>query len=174
MNQPLLHWRRPPTTQLPLRGAATRLPVFRGARHRVALVTEYYYPHQGGVCEHVHFLAAELRRRGHHVDIITSALGDAPNEPRFRDVLRNDHEALMVPCGDPSGLAAALARVLDDPALRRRLSTECRSCVSRYGWPAVTDDVVAVYGEVTTRSLMDSVVGHEPLATRAVRVAVRS
>ena len=39
---------------------------------RIALVTEYYYPHLGGVCEHVHFFAREARRRGHHVDVITS------------------------------------------------------------------------------------------------------
>src|SRR5688500_9535268 len=39
---------------------------------RIALVTEYYYPHLGGVCEHVHFFAREARRLGHHVDIITS------------------------------------------------------------------------------------------------------
>src|SRR3954462_7679238 len=48
---------------------------------RIALVTEYYYPHLGGVCEHVHFFAREARRRGHHVDIITSNLGDAPEQP---------------------------------------------------------------------------------------------
>ena len=46
---------------------------------RIALVTESYYPHVGGVCEHVHFLAREVRRRGHHVDIVTSNLpGAAP------------------------------------------------------------------------------------------------
>ncbi len=39
---------------------------------RIALVTEFYYPHLGGICEHVHFFAREARRRGHHVDIITS------------------------------------------------------------------------------------------------------
>ncbi len=44
---------------------------------RIALVTEYYYPHLGGVCEHVHFFAREARRRGHHVDIITSNLAGA-------------------------------------------------------------------------------------------------
>src|SRR3954463_1921958 len=44
---------------------------------RIALVTEYYYPHLGGVCEHVHFFAREARRRGHHVDIITSTLSSA-------------------------------------------------------------------------------------------------
>ncbi|MBL0171947.1 MAG: glycosyltransferase family 4 protein [Gemmatimonadaceae bacterium] len=48
---------------------------------RIALVSEYYYPHFGGVCEHVHFLARELRTRGHEVDIVTSRIGNAPDEP---------------------------------------------------------------------------------------------
>jgi phosphatidyl-myo-inositol alpha-mannosyltransferase len=48
---------------------------------KIALVTEYYYPHFGGVCEHVHYLAAELRARGHEADIVTSQIGDAPEEP---------------------------------------------------------------------------------------------
>lgn len=46
---------------------------------RIALVTEYYYPHLGGVCEHVHYFAREARERGHHVDVITSEIpGAAP------------------------------------------------------------------------------------------------
>jgi phosphatidylinositol alpha-mannosyltransferase len=44
---------------------------------RIALVTEYYYPHLGGICEHVHFFAREARRLGHDVDVITSTLPDA-------------------------------------------------------------------------------------------------
>lgn len=48
---------------------------------RIALVTEYYYPHLGGVCEHVHFFARQARRLGHHVDVITSNLDEAPPEP---------------------------------------------------------------------------------------------
>src|SRR5579872_3286852 len=48
---------------------------------RIALVTEYYYPHLGGVCEHVHFFARELRRRGHHVDVITSHIPGAEEQP---------------------------------------------------------------------------------------------
>jgi len=50
-------------------------------RLRIALVTEYYYPHLGGVCEHVHFFAREARRRGHHVDIITSNIRGAEPQP---------------------------------------------------------------------------------------------
>jgi phosphatidylinositol alpha-mannosyltransferase len=48
---------------------------------RIALVTEYYYPHLGGICEHVHFFAREARRLGHHVDIITSKIDGASEEP---------------------------------------------------------------------------------------------
>src|SRR5215212_10504273 len=48
---------------------------------RIALVTEYYYPHLGGICEHVHFFAREARALGHHVDIITSNLPGAVPEP---------------------------------------------------------------------------------------------
>ncbi len=47
---------------------------------RIALVTEYYYPHLGGICEHVHFFTQEARRMGHHVDIITSHIPRAVDE----------------------------------------------------------------------------------------------
>jgi phosphatidyl-myo-inositol alpha-mannosyltransferase len=50
-------------------------------RLRIALVTEYYYPHLGGVCEHVHFFAREARRLGHEVDIITSRIPGAVEQP---------------------------------------------------------------------------------------------
>ena len=80
-------------------------------RHRVALVTEYYYPHQGGVCEHVHFLAAELRRRGHRVDILTSSIAGAPNEP---GVIRLGHSVPVYGNG-------SLARITVGAGLRRQM-----------------------------------------------------
>ena len=39
---------------------------------RIGIVSQSYYPRYGGVTEHVHALAHELRRRGHEVTIITS------------------------------------------------------------------------------------------------------
>ncbi|MEO5617893.1 MAG: glycosyltransferase family 4 protein [Candidatus Eisenbacteria bacterium] len=39
---------------------------------KVGIVTQSYYPRYGGVTEHVHHTALELRRRGHDVTIITS------------------------------------------------------------------------------------------------------
>src|SRR3954471_22317772 len=60
----------------------TTLPSLDTARRlRIGIVTEYYYPHLGGICEHVHFFAREARARGHHVDIITSNLAGAVPEP---------------------------------------------------------------------------------------------
>ncbi len=41
---------------------------------RIALVTEFYFPHLGGVTEHVHNLAKRLISLGHHAIIITSLM----------------------------------------------------------------------------------------------------
>jgi phosphatidyl-myo-inositol alpha-mannosyltransferase len=43
---------------------------------RVALVTEFYYPHLGGVTEHVHNLARTLIQSGHHAIVITSHMAE--------------------------------------------------------------------------------------------------
>ena len=43
-----------------------------GRALRVALVTEYFYPHFGGVTEHVQNLAVHLRASGHAAVVITS------------------------------------------------------------------------------------------------------
>jgi len=49
---------------------------------RIALVTEFYHPHLGGVTEHVHYLAEEFRRRGHTAWVVTSHMdGEAKDEP---------------------------------------------------------------------------------------------
>jgi phosphatidylinositol alpha-mannosyltransferase len=66
------------------------LPFSRDERPlRIALVTEYYYPHLGGICEHVHFFAREARRRGHHVDVITSHIPGAEEQPHVIRVGRS-------------------------------------------------------------------------------------
>jgi phosphatidylinositol alpha-mannosyltransferase len=49
---------------------------------RIGIVSQSYYPRYGGVTEHVHHTAVELRRRGHQVTIITSRFrrGEAPSD----------------------------------------------------------------------------------------------
>jgi phosphatidylinositol alpha-mannosyltransferase len=80
-------------------------------RLRIAQVTEYYYPHLGGICEHVHFLAREARLRGHHVDIITSNLEGA----------REAADVIRVGRSVPIYSNGSLARITVGRALRRQV-----------------------------------------------------
>ena len=76
--------RHPTLPELP------HLPVVQDGRTlRIALVTEYYYPHLGGICEHVHFFAREARRRGHHLDVVTSHIPGAQDQPNVIRVGRS-------------------------------------------------------------------------------------
>jgi phosphatidyl-myo-inositol alpha-mannosyltransferase len=50
---------------------------------RIALVSEFYYPHLGGVTEHVHHLALEFLRRGHDVTVITANMAGQRADPPF-------------------------------------------------------------------------------------------
>ena len=57
---------------------------------RIALVSEFYYPHLGGMTEHVHNLALHFRRWGHHAVIISSRVsGDHEERDGVRYVGRS-------------------------------------------------------------------------------------
>ncbi len=45
---------------------------------KIALVSEYFYPHLGGITEHLFFLSKELLTRGYEVSIITGHMGQDP------------------------------------------------------------------------------------------------
>ena len=104
-------------------------------RLRIAQVTEYYYPHLGGICEHVHFLAREARLRGHHVDIITSNLTGATDTP---NVIRVGRSIPVYGNG-------SLARVTVGRGLRRQM----REVLRRGAY-----DIVHVHGLAPTLPLL--------------------
>ena len=84
---------------------------------RVALVTEFYYPHLGGVTEHVHNLALTLQRSGHHAIIITSSMtcsGDHQPDPDPDYVHRVGTSRVIYSAG-------SFARVTTGVGLRRRI-----------------------------------------------------
>jgi len=88
---------------------------------RIALVTEYYFPHLGGVTEHVHNLALQLRRRGHPTIVVT---GKMERPPRCVDL---DHDAtdpdfvFRVGTSRTIYSAGSFARVTTGVGLRREL-----------------------------------------------------
>lgn len=66
----------------------------------------------------------------------------------FRFVLRGGRAGELFPNGDHAALAAAAARLLDDPPLRARLSVAATEAVRAYDWLVVARDVVKVYQAV--------------------------
>ncbi|MCS6779290.1 MAG: glycosyltransferase family 4 protein [Geminicoccaceae bacterium] len=64
---------------------------------------------------------ALLEAMAHGLAIVTTPVG------AHREAVVHEREALLVPPGDPAALAAAIARLIDDPALRDRLGAAARA-----------------------------------------------
>jgi phosphatidyl-myo-inositol alpha-mannosyltransferase len=66
----------------------------------------------------------------------------------FRKVLRRGQAGELFPTGNAAELAAAAARLLDEPERRAGLSAAASAAVRVYDWPVVARDVVRVYEAV--------------------------
>jgi phosphatidylinositol alpha-mannosyltransferase len=66
----------------------------------------------------------------------------------FRQVLRGGQAGELFPTGDPAALAAATARLLDNPGHRASLSAAASVAVREFDWSVVARDVVRVYQAV--------------------------
>ena len=71
----------------------------------------------------------------------------ASDIPGFDEVVTPGEDGLLVPPGDAGALAAALERLLDDPAAAGRLAGAGRLRAAAADWPAVMDRLEAVYAE---------------------------
>ena len=73
---------------------------------------------------------------------------DCPTGPR--EIIRPDVDGILIPPEDPAALAAALARLMDDDALRHRLGGRAAEVVDRFSvdrimamWEAIVADALA-------------------------------
>jgi len=67
--------------------------------------------------------------------------------PSIREILRDGANALLVPPGDPSALAAAVDRVLTDPELAARLARAALDDVPNYSWDRRAELLEALFTE---------------------------
>jgi phosphatidylinositol alpha-mannosyltransferase len=81
---------------------------------RIAIVTQAYYPQKGGVSEHVHHTAVELRKLGHATDVITSRFG---SEKGGTDGVLRVGNNILVPC------LGAFANMNAGPRLAREIGS---------------------------------------------------
>ncbi|GIH22917.1 GDP-mannose-dependent alpha-(1-2)-phosphatidylinositol mannosyltransferase [Acrocarpospora phusangensis] len=72
----------------------------------------------------------------------------ASDIPAFRRVLGDGQAGALFATGDAAALAREAARMLDDQALRAKLSAEARLAVRKYDWSTVARDVLRVYETV--------------------------
>jgi glycosyltransferase involved in cell wall biosynthesis len=68
-------------------------------------------------------------------------LGSGPGGVAVRD----GDAILLVPRDDPAALAAALARLADNPDLRARLAAGARAVGARIAWPTLAEETAAIY-----------------------------
>ncbi len=75
--------------------------------------------------------------------VIATPVGSVP------EAIRHEQTGLLVAVGDPGGLAAAIRRLLDDPALGERLATAARAhALAHYTAPAMARAYEALYSEI--------------------------
>jgi glycosyltransferase-like protein len=68
--------------------------------------------------------------------------------PVFQEFLTPGRDALMVPLGDASALASALATVLDDPQLAARLRAAALATAQSYSWARSAAEHQAIYASI--------------------------
>jgi phosphatidylinositol alpha-mannosyltransferase len=73
----------------------------------------------------------------------------ASDIPGYDEVVRPDVDGLLVPARDPAALAAAVARVLDQPGLAGRLAAGGRERAASFDWGVVVERLEAIYLRAT-------------------------
>ena len=98
---------------------------------KICLVSDIYYPHPGGVSEHIYHLAQHLRKRGHTVKILTADYGDNKGYDH-PDILRVGR-AIPVPANKSTGMIT----------IGRNLSEEIKGILDRERF-----DVIHMHGPI--------------------------
>jgi len=72
----------------------------------------------------------------------------ASDLPALREVLTDEENALLVPPGEPDGLARAIERLLGDPALADCLRGRAFADVAAYTWDRRAERIIEAAGRV--------------------------
>lgn len=88
---------------------------------RIALVTEFYYPHLGGVTEHVHNLAKVYNAAGHPTIVVTSRMTMPQGTPDAHEYQKDEEFVRRVGTSCVIYSSGSFARITAGWRLRRRL-----------------------------------------------------
>ena len=88
---------------------------------RIALVTEFYYPHLGGVTEHVHNLAKVYNAAGHHAIVVTSQMTTPRGAPDAHEYEQDEDFVRRIGTSRIIYSSGSFARITTGWGLRRQL-----------------------------------------------------
>jgi glycosyltransferase involved in cell wall biosynthesis len=136
---------RVPSARLVVVGDGPHLPALRRAARRLGLEHAVEFAGFLPLAEKVRWLrqawvlVQPSPKEGWGLTVVEAgACGTAvvaADSPGLRDSVRRDETGLLVPWGDDARLAEALARVLEDGALRARLAAAGEKWAARFTWP---------------------------------------
>lgn len=69
----------------------------------------------------------------------------ASDFPSVREVLRDGHNALLVPPNDPTAMGAAVNRLLDQPELAARLGSQARRDAANHTWDRRAERILSAF-----------------------------
>ncbi len=130
------------------RGAVERLPP--DVRERVmflGVLPNRELPPVHAACDA--FLAPNVGGESFGIVLVEAMASGLPvvasSIPGFTEVVRDGVEGLLVPPRDEVALSRAIARLLDDPGLARRMGEAGRDRAARYDWNTVVAELEAAY-----------------------------
>lgn len=88
---------------------------------RIALVTEFYYPHLGGVTEHVHNLAKVYNAAGHPTVVVTSNMAMPQGTPDSHEYEKDEDFVRRLGTSRIIYSSGSFARITTGLGLRRQL-----------------------------------------------------
>lgn len=106
---------------------------------------------------------ATLEAMGCGLPIVTT---DVPGN---QEIVREGVNGFLVPVGDTEKLAQSLARLIRDPALRRRMGGESRRIVQPYDWRDIVRRYAAIFEEVHGKAVRAVTNASVPATARAQR-----
>lgn len=138
----------------PDRGALRRLsPPLRGRVIMLGNVPHDRLPSFHAACDV--FCAPATGRESFGIVLIEALAAGLPvvasDIPGYREVVRDGVDGLLTPARDAQAVAAAVARILEDAELSKRLSEAGLETANRYSWDTVAGEIEAVYLDVVSQ-----------------------
>jgi len=134
----------------PERGAVESLPLALRARAvMLGRVPHGDLPPYHAACEV--FAAPATGRESFGIVLVEAMAAGLPvvasDIPGYREVVRRGIDGLLVPPSDPTALARALRRLLEDPPLHRTLSEAGRARAEAFDWSVIAARIEHCYEE---------------------------